>query len=92
MKPSIIILLVALILVIVSMFLIYKWGKKLIKKQEDTRAEMNQNKQYHSMLIIDKKQLRLKNSGLPQSVIDQAPWYQRHNYVSVVKEIGRAHV
>ena len=85
MKPSIIILLVALILVIVSMFLIYKWGKKLIKKQEDTRAEMNQNKQYHSMLIIDKKQLRLKNSGLPQSVIDQAPWYQRHNYVSVVK-------
>lgn len=85
MKPSIIILLVALILVIVSMILIYKWGKKLIKKQEDTRAEMNQNKQYHSMLIIDKKQLRLKNSGLPQSVIDQAPWYQRHNYVSVVK-------
>ena len=85
MKPSIIILLVALILTIVSMVLLYKWGKKLIKKQEDTRAEMNQNKQYHSMLIIDKKQLRLKNSGLPQSVIDQAPWYQRHNYVSVVK-------
>ena len=85
MKPSIIIMLVALILTIVSMVLLYKWGKKLIKKQEDTRAEMNQNKQYHSMLIIDKKQLRLKNSGLPQSVIDQAPWYQRHNYVSVVK-------
>jgi hypothetical protein len=85
MKPSIIILLVALILTIVSMVLLYKWGKKLIKKQEDTRAEMNQNKQYHSMLIIDKKQLRLKKSGLPQSVIDQAPWYQRNNYVSVVK-------
>ena len=44
MKPSIIILLVALILTIVSMVLLYKWGKKLIKKQEDTRAEMNQNK------------------------------------------------
>ena len=85
MDPSIIILLVALILTIVSMVLLYKWGKKLIKKQEDTRAEMNQNKQYHSMLIIDKKQLRLKKSGLPQSVIDQAPWYQRNNYVSVVK-------
>ena len=37
------------------------------------------------MLIIDKKQLRLKNSGLPKAVIDQTPWYQKNSYVSVVK-------
>jgi hypothetical protein len=85
MDPSIIILLVALIFVIALMVWLYKWGKKTIKQQEETRAEMNQSKQYVSMLIIDKKQLRLKNSGLPQTVIDQAPWYQRNNYVSVVK-------
>ena len=85
MDPSIIIMLVALILVIALMVWLYKWGKKTIKQQEETRAEMNQSKQYVSMLIIDKKQLRLKNSGLPQTVIDQAPWYQRNNYVSVVK-------
>ena len=85
MDRSIIIMLVALILVIALMVWLYKWGKKTIKQQEETRAEMNQSKQYVSMLIIDKKQLRLKKSGLPQSVIAQAPWYQRNNYVSVVK-------
>ncbi len=83
--PVIIILLVALILVIALMFFLYRWGKKMLKKQDEQRETLNQSKQYVSMLIIDKKQLRFKNSGLPQSVIDQIPWYQRHNYVSVVK-------
>ena len=85
MEPSIIILLVAIILVIAATVGLYKWGKKTIKKQDEQRELMNQSKQYVSMLIIDKKHLRLKNSGLPQAVIDQTPWYQRNTYVSVVK-------
>lgn len=85
MEPSIIILLVAIILVIAATVGLYKWGKKTIKKQDEQRELMHQSKQYVSMLIIDKKHLRLKNSGLPQAVIDQTPWYQRNTYVSVVK-------
>ena len=85
MEPGIIILLIALILVIVAMVFLYRWGKKAIKRQEEQRELLNQNKQYTSMLIIDKKQLRLKNSGLPKAVIDQTPWYQKNSYVSVVK-------
>lgn len=85
MEPGIIILLIALILVIAAMVFLYRWGKKAIKRQEEQRELLNQNKQYTSMLIIDKKQLRLKNSGLPKAVIDQTPWYQKNSYVSVVK-------
>ena len=37
------------------------------------------------MLIIDKKRLKLKESGLPQIVIDQTPWYMRRTKIPVVK-------
>lgn len=85
MEPSTIALLVALILFVGLAVGLYFWGKKALKKQDEQREMLQQNKQYASMLIIDKKQLRLKNSGLPQTVIDQAPWYQKNSYVSVVK-------
>ena len=37
------------------------------------------------MLIIDKKRMRLKDSGLPQFVIDQTPKYLRRAKLPIVK-------
>ena len=37
------------------------------------------------MLIIDKKRLRLKDSGLPQVVIDQTPKIMRRSKLPIVK-------
>ena len=42
-------------------------------------------KQTVSMLIIDKKKMRLKDSGLPQMVIDQTPKLMRRTKMPVVK-------
>ena len=42
-------------------------------------------KQTVSMLIIDKKRLPLKESGLPQMVIDQAPKLMRRSKLPIVK-------
>lgn len=85
MEPLTIALIIGLVLVVGLTAGLYFWGKKALKKQDEQREMLQQNKQYASMLIIDKKHLRLKNSGLPQQVIDQAPWYQKNTYVSVVK-------
>lgn len=38
-----------------------------------------------SMLIIDKKRLRVKDSGLPAMVIDQVPKYLRRSKMPIVK-------
>ena len=38
-----------------------------------------------SMLIIDKKRMKIKESGLPAVVISQTPWYLRRSKVPVVK-------
>ena len=85
MKPSTIILLVILLLVVGGCVALYFLGKKAQKKQAEQQVLLEQNKQTVSMLIIDKKRMRLKESGLPQMVIDQTPKYLRRSKVSVVK-------
>lgn len=46
---------------------------------------MEAMKQTVSMLIIDKKKLKIKESGLPQVVIDQTPKYMRLTKYPIVK-------
>lgn len=46
---------------------------------------MEANKQTISMLIIDKKRMKLKESGLPQMVIDQTPKLMRGSKLPIVK-------
>ena len=38
-----------------------------------------------SMLIIDKKKMKLKESGLPDIVLEQTPKYMRHIKMPIVK-------
>lgn len=85
MKPSTIILLVILLLLVGGCVALYFLGKKAQKKQSEQQVLLEQNKQTVSMLIIDKKRMKLKESGLPQMVIDQTPKYLRRSKVSVVK-------
>ena len=68
-----IVLLVILVILIIALVALYFFGKKAQKKQEEQQAQIEAAKQTVSMLIIDKKRLPLKESGLPQMVIDQAP-------------------
>ena len=46
---------------------------------------MDAMKQTISMLIIDKKKMRLKDAGLPQAVIDQTPKAMRLSKLPIVK-------
>ena len=85
MKPSTIILLVVLLLLVGAAAALYFLGKKAQKKQAEQQVLLDQNKQTVSMLIIDKKRVSLKESGLPQIAIDQTPKYLRRSKVSVAK-------
>ena len=72
MKPWIIVLIVLAVIAVI-LGLLYYFGKKA------------QTKQTVSMLIIDKKKLRMKDSGLPQMVIDQTPKMMRRAKLPIVK-------
>lgn len=72
-----IVLLVILAVLIVGLIVLYFLGKKAQKKRDEQEAQLAANAQTISMLIIDKKRMRLKDSGLPQVVIDQTPKMMR---------------
>ena len=85
MSTLTIVLLVILVVLIAALIALYFFGKKAQKKQEEQQAQIEAAKQTVSMLIIDKKRLPLKESGLPQMVIDQAPKLMRRSKLPIVK-------
>lgn len=85
MEPGTIVLLVLIAIAIAAMVALYFLGKKTQAKKEEQDAQMAAIAQTISMLIIDKKKMKIKDSGLPQAVIDQTPWYARWTKLPVVK-------
>ena len=85
MSKVTIVLLVILVILIIALIALYFFGKKAQKKQEEQQAQIEASKQTVSMLVIDKKRLPLKDSGLPQMVIDQTPKLMRRNKLPIVK-------
>ncbi len=85
MHPVTIVLLVILVILIGLLVGLYFFGKKTQKKQEEQQAQIEASKQTVSMLVIDKKRMPLKESGLPQMVIDQTPKMMRRAKLPIVK-------
>ena len=85
MSPVAITLLVIVIVLAIIIAVLYFLGKKAQKKQAEQQELLDANKQTVSMLIIDKKRMPLKDSGLPQMVIDQTPKLMRRSKLPIVK-------
>lgn len=84
MKPWIILLIVVAVIAAVIAVL-YFLGKKAQKKQAEQQEILNANKQTISMLIIDKKRMKLRDAGLPQMVVDQTPKAMRGSKLPIIK-------
>ena len=61
------VLLIIAIILLVVMVVLYFLGKKAQKKKEEQDAQVAAAAQSVSMLIIDKKRMRLKDAGLPRA-------------------------
>lgn len=79
------VLLIILIILVVAMIIMYFLGKRMQEKQAAQQEQLDAAAQQISMLIIDKKKMKLKESGLPQVVVDNTPKYMRRSKVPVVK-------
>ncbi len=85
MKTFTIVLLIILAVLLVAVVVLYFLGKKAQKKQDQQQAQIDAMKQTVSMLIIDKKRMKLKEAGLPQAVLDQTPKLLRGSKLPIVK-------
>ena len=80
-----IVLLILLAILIVGLVILYFLGKKAQAKRDEQQAQMDAVAQQVSMLIIDKKRMKLKDAGLPQFIVEQTPKYMRRAKLPVVK-------
>ena len=85
MSPVTIVLLVILAVLISGLVVLYFLGKKAQKKKAEQDEQLAAAAQTVSMLIIDKKRMRITESGLPQVVIDQTPKMMRRTKLPIVK-------
>lgn len=79
------VILIILIILAALLVLLYFVGRKMQKKQAEQEAQIEAAKQSVTMLIIDKKKLRLRDAGLPAAVLEQTPKYMRRAKFPIVK-------
>lgn len=79
-----VLLIVAIVAIIIFVGL-YFLGKKLQKRQEESEQQMRAAAQTFSILVIDKKKMKLTEANLPKMVVDQTPKYLRRSKVPIVK-------
>lgn len=79
----VLLVILAVLLILFAVLMIY--GRKLQKKQEASQADIRAGAQTFSILVIDKKRMKLKEAGFPKIVLDQTPKYLRGAKVPVVK-------
>ena len=82
--PAIILLVVAVVM-IAALVGLYFYAKKMERKQVEAQEQMKAVAQSVSMLIIDKRRMKLKDAGLPSVVLENTPKYLRWTKVPVVK-------
>lgn len=85
MKQSTIIWIVVIAVLVGILVALYFFGKRMQKKQEESQKTIDAAAQQISMLIIDKKVMKLKEANLPAQVIESTPWYLRRSKVPIIK-------
>jgi hypothetical protein len=85
METWMIVTLVIVLVVTAALIALYIVGSKMQKKQEKAQADMQVGAQTYSILVIDKKKMKLKEAGFPAIVLEQTPKYLRNSKVPVVK-------
>jgi hypothetical protein len=85
MGTGITIFLIVTVVVLAALIALYFVGKKLQKRQEESEVQMKAAAQTVSILVIDKKKMKMKDANLPKMVIDQTPRYLRGSKVPIVK-------
>ena len=85
MSTFTIVMIVIIVVLLAACIALYFFGKKAQKKQAEQQEQMEAAAQTVSMLIIDKKKMKLKEAGLPAVVLENTPKYLRRTKVPVVK-------
>lgn len=85
MNPVLKVILIVLAVILVLLVVLYFVGRKMQDRQLESQKMMEASSQQVTMLVIDKKKMKLKEAPLPKEVYEKAPKYSRLLKVCVVK-------
>ena len=85
MSPALIVFLIIIVILIIGIIVLTILGKKAQKRQEEQQAQMETMKQSVSMLVIDKKRMRINEAGLPSAVLENTPKLLRRSKLPILK-------
>ena len=79
------VLLIILAVVVVLFIVLYFFGSKMQARQAESQKMIEASSQQASVLVIDKKKMKLKEAPLPKQVYEQTPAWGKLMKVCVVK-------
>ncbi len=86
MQPATIITMIIVIgAVVVATIIMYRMSKKAQKQRDEQQAQLDAAAQQITMLVIDKKKMRLRDAGLPAVVMEQTPKRYHRAKLPIVK-------
>jgi hypothetical protein len=80
-----IVMIAVIVVMIAIMIVLYFLGKKAQKQKEEQDAQIAAAAQSVTMLVIDKKKMKMKEAGLPQQFMDQTSKMMRNAKLPIVK-------
>lgn len=85
MKTWMIVMICIIVVLAIALVALYFFGKKQEKKQAEQQEQLKAAAQNVSLLVIDKKRMKLKEAGFPSVVLENTPKYLRGAKLPVVK-------
>ena len=89
MSPVVIVLIVIAAVLVGVTIILAVLGKKAQKRQTEQEEQIQATAQQFTMLVIDKKRLKMSEAGLPDSVTANTPWYTKRAYEPVLRGKAR---
>ncbi|MCR4674864.1 MAG: hypothetical protein K5675_07625 [Lachnospiraceae bacterium] len=85
MPTATIVILVITVIVVVLTIVLYFVGKKAEARKAEQDEAAAKVSQTVSMLVIDKKKMKITDAGLPDEMVNQMPWYAKRSKMPIVK-------
>ena len=79
------VLLIILAVLVVLLIVLYFFGRKMQSQQVESQKMIEASSQQATILVIDKKKMKLKEAPLPKQVYEQTPAWGKLMKVCVVK-------
>ena len=79
------VLLVLVLIAAVVLGVMYYFGRKMEKRQVEQQSMIDAAKQTVTLIALDKKKMKLKDTDFPAEALAQTPWYAKRVKVPVVK-------